>query len=98
MQSGIPKADCEFKTCHFILNTESVPIKLYLSMFSKCRIIFSFYGHAAVPFKNLKPASKYLSLRNSAHTLCATKKDPSLLSAKVKMQPRNSSCVRKEAK
>lgn len=98
MQSVIPKAECEFGTCHFILNTVSVSIKWHLSMFSKHRIIFPHYGHTTVPFQNLKPASKCLSLQSFAHTWCAALKGTFLLSVEVIMQPRNSIGSRKETK
>lgn len=102
MQGVISKAECKFRTCHFILNTEPVSIKWHLSMFSNHRIVFLHYGHSTVPFPNLMPASKNLSLRTFAHTYTLglyllTSKGTSLLSAEVIMQPRNSPCSRKEA-
>lgn len=96
----IAKGKCEFRMCKFILVTESVSIKWKLSMFSKYRIIFPCHtcGHTTIPFQNLKPASKHLSLRSFAHTWCATLKGTSLLSDDVIMQCRNNLCSREETK
>lgn len=64
----------------------------------QAQIIFPHYGDTTVPFQNLKPASKCLSLRSFAHTWCATLKDTSLLSAEVITQWRNCPYSRKETK
>lgn len=82
MQSGIPKPHCESKSCHFLLNTGSVSIKLYLSMFFKRRIIFPWFDHTTALLKiwNQLQSISVLEILHSA-----TLEGPSLLSAKAKI-------------